>query len=212
MTDPSGILPQGASDAPATARNRDAILAVLKDHLPAEGAILEIASGTGQHAAYLAPHFAPRPWLPTDYDPQRFESIRAWTKAAETVQAPQVLDAQTNPWPVERGPAIRPAITSILCINMIHISPWTATLGLMAGAARVLAPGAVLYLYGPFKQGGRHTAPSNASFDDSLKARDPDWGVRDLEAVMDVAESQCFQHRATLEMPANNLSVVFERY
>jgi hypothetical protein len=195
-----------ALTAPAVARNRDPILAVLRDILPAAGTVLEIASGTGEHAVHFAaalPHLA---WQPSDPDAQARRSIAAHAAQAglANLLAPLELDASAPIWPIARADAV-------VSINMIHISPWRATQGLMAGAARLLAAGALLYLYGPYRQHGLHTAPSNAAFDASLRARDPEWGVRDLEAVVALAAEQGFALQRTVPMPANNLSVVFRR-
>ncbi len=192
--------------APATERNRAAILEVLRAVLPAEGRVLEVASGTGEHAAYFAPSLAPRLWRPSDPDPELRRSIAAHARlaACPTLEPPLDLDARDSAWPVTEAAAV-------VCINMIHIAPWAAAEGLVAGAGRLLGPGGVLYLYGPFKSGGRHTAPSNAAFDRSLRAQDPSWGVRDLEAVAQLAAAAGFGPAEAIEMPANNLSVVFRR-
>jgi SAM-dependent methyltransferase len=190
--------------APATARNREPILDVLRRHLPARGLVLEVASGTGEHTAFFAPHFPHLTWQPSDPDPAARESIAAWAAGLPNVRPPLDLDAAASIWPIERADAV-------LCINMVHISPWAAALGLLAGAARLLPSGGVLYLYGPYKQRGRHTAPSNAAFDDSLRARDPAWGVRDLDHVADAAREAGFGPPEVVSMPANNLSVMFRR-
>ena len=192
--------------SPAVARNRDPILAVLRRHLPAHGTVLEIASGTGEHAAYFAPQYPRLVWQPTDLDPEALASIEAHRAAADApnLRAPIALDVTAPAWPVTRADAI-------ISINMIHISPWAATQGLMAGAARVLAPGGVLYLYGPFKENGMHTAPSNAAFDASLRARDPEWGVRDVGDVRELADRHGFDFVERVVMPANNLSLTFRR-
>lgn len=199
--------------APATARNREPILAVLARWLPATGTVLEIASGTGEHAAFFAPRLAGAGlagagliWQPSDRDPSALASIAAWVAeaGAPNLRPPLRLDVREQPWPVEQAAAVFSA-------NMIHISPWDCCLGLMAGAGRILPPGGVLILYGPFRLGGRHTAPSNAAFDADLKARDPAWGVRDLEAVGAAAEAAGLDHLATEPMPANNLSVVWRK-
>ena len=199
----------GAADcrhAPASERNRGPILEILRALLPAEGRVLEVASGTGQHAAYFAPRLAPRLWQPSDPDPELRRSIAAHARqaACSTLEAPLDLDARSPVWPVTE-------VAAVVCINMIHIAPWAAAEGLVAGAGRLLAPGGPLYLYGPFRREGRHTAPSNAAFDQSLRARDPAWGVRDLEAVVELATATGFGPAEAIEMPANNLSVVFRR-
>ena len=192
--------------SPAVARNRDPILSVLRRHLPAQGTVLEIAAGTGEHAAYFAPHFPHLTWQPTDVDADALASIEAHRAAAKApnLRAPIALDVMAPAWPIERADAV-------LSINMIHISPWTAAQGLMTGAAKLLAAGGVLYLYGPFKENGAHTAPSNAAFDASLRARDPDWGVRDTGDVRDLADGHGFDFIERVAMPANNLSLVFRR-
>jgi len=200
--------------ASATDRNREPILAVLERMLaPRDGArgpdgdVLEIASGTGQHAVFFAARLSGLTFQPSDPDAERRASIAAWVAESRVgnVRAPLALDVTSETWPVERP------VVAILCINMIHISPWEATLGLMRGAARWLAAGAPLYLYGPFMREGRHTAPSNAAFDADLRARDSRWGVRNLETVRDVAREHGFALDAVVEMPTNNLSVVFRR-
>jgi SAM-dependent methyltransferase len=192
--------------SPAVARNRDPILAVLRRYLPAQGTVLEIAAGTGEHAAYFAPRFPRLAWQPTDVDPDALASIEAHRAAAnaENLRAPIALDVTAAAWPV-------PSADAVISINMIHISPWAAAQGLMAGAARLLPEGGVLYLYGPFKENGAHTAPSNAAFDASLKARDPEWGVRDVGDVRALADRYGFDFIERVAMPANNLSVVFRR-
>jgi len=194
----------GRRSAPATLRNREPILAVLRRVLPESGLVLEIASGTGEHAAFFAEALPGVRWQPSDPDPGALDSIAAWTEGLETVLPPLSLDAAADVWPVARARAI-------VCINMIHISPWAATEGLMRGAGRVLDPGAPLYLYGPYRRGGEHTAPSNAAFDADLRARNPGWGVRDLEAVIAEAGRNGLAFEELVEMPANNLSVVFRR-
>lgn len=190
--------------APAALRNREPIRDVLAAVLPPAGLALEIASGTGEHAAFLAGAFPGVVFQPSDPDARARASIAAWRAASglENLLAPLALDAAATTWPLERADAV-------LCVNMIHIAPWEAAIGLMRGAARLLAPSAPLYLYGPYRREGRHTAPSNESFDASLRARNPAWGVRDLEAVADLAAESGFGPPAVTEMPANNLSVVF---
>jgi len=194
--------------APATARNREPILRHLKQWLPnRKGAlILEIASGTGEHAVFFAPHFPQSVWQPTDMDPSAKASISAWIAetGVENVFAPLSLDVTDNRWPVDKA-------EGMLCINMIHISPWSATESLMKGAQRTLSDGGVLVTYGPYKRHGRHTAPSNEAFDASLKARNPDWGIRDLEAVAEEAEKNGMSCQEVVPMPANNFCVLFRK-
>ncbi|MEO0455982.1 MAG: DUF938 domain-containing protein [Cyanobacteria bacterium P01_A01_bin.114] len=203
--------------AAATDRNREPILTVLQRVLPPTGTVLEIASGTGQHAVFFAPRLAPRHWLPSD--PQRVlrESIAAWSAAepAANLAPPIALDAAEPRWPIEdqqtsHGVPKYPPINAIVNINMIHISPWEACLGLLAGAQRVLPSGGILYLYGPYQRNGQQTAPSNASFDEWLRSQNPAWGVRHLEEVTAAAEACQLRLQSVIEMPANNLSVVFE--
>jgi SAM-dependent methyltransferase len=188
--------------APATARNREPILEVLRRLLPPEGTVLEIASGTGEHAGFLAPHFPRLIWQPSDPDPGARASVAAWTAGIANVRPPLALDAASNRWPIAASDAV-------ICINMIHIAPWAATQGLLAGASRILPAGGLLYLYGPYKRDGQHTAPSNAAFDASLRARNPAWGVRDLEAVSALASNSGFGSPGITPMPANNLSLSF---
>jgi len=198
--------------APATERNREPILEVLATHLPPEGAVLEISSGTGQHAAHFAPALAPREWFPTELEPENLVSIAAWRERypSANLHPPQRLDVSAPYWWSEPRSSGQP-ITAIVNINMIHIAPWHCCEGLLQGAEHILATGGVLYLYGPFKRGGRHTAPSNAAFDSHLKNQDPTWGVRNLESVIELADHHNFNHLTTVEMPANNLSVLFSR-
>ncbi|MBW4510075.1 MAG: DUF938 domain-containing protein [Scytonematopsis contorta HA4267-MV1] len=200
--------------APATQRNREAILEVLLQVLPPTGTALEVASGTGEHAVFFAPHLLPRKWLPSDPNPTSRDSIAAWkdNSPSSNLFSPIEIDVRANVWPVEKDPSPQwSPITAIVNINMIHISPWSACLGLMAGANRILPPGGILYLYGPYKQSGKHTAPSNAAFDESLRAQNPEWGVRDLDDVIAAANKEDFSFLKTFQMPANNLSVVFKR-
>lgn len=194
---------------PATERNRGPILAVLERVLPPAGTVLEIASGSGEHAAFLAPRFPGLVWQPSDPEPACLASIAAWAETARTsnLRPPLALDVTAADW----GEAEEIPIAAILCINMIHISPWRAAEGLLAGAGRLLPAGAPLYLYGPFMRQGRHTAPSNAAFDQSLRAENPDWGVRNLETVAEAAAAAGLALDQVVEMPANNLSVVFRR-
>lgn len=206
--------------APATSRNREPILEVLKRVLPPTGTVLEVASGTGEHAVFFAPRLSPRKWLPSDPNPQLRASIAAWRtrNPASNLYPPLDLDVSAPIWPVEAGASPEwlnsdfntSPLVAVVNINMIHISPWSASLGLMAGAGRLLPPGGILYLYGPFKQGGEHTSPSNIAFDQALRVQNPDWGVRDLDDVVAAANSQHLTLLETYQMPANNLSVVFQ--
>jgi SAM-dependent methyltransferase len=197
--------PPGARTSPATARNRDPILEVLRPRLPAHGLVLEVASGAGEHAVHMARALPGLSWQPTDPDSAALDSIAAWRDAAglPNLLAPLKLDAAApESWPVEKADAM-------VCINMVHISPWAATEGLMAGAGRVLPPGGILYLYGPYREAGVETAPSNTAFDLDLKARNPAWGLRDLEAVSDLAARHGLRLDERIAMPADNLSLVF---
>jgi len=192
--------------APHVARNAGHIIDVLRGVLPDQGTVLEVASGSGEHALAFARAFPHLLWQPTDADAVALGSVEAWRTAqgAPNLLAPVHLDAAASAWPVEEAQAI-------LCINMVHISPWSATEGLMRGAGRLLASGGPLYLYGAYRQQGVETAPSNDAFDRSLKERNPDWGVRDLEDVVAEAERHGLVLEALVPMPANNLSVVFRR-
>jgi SAM-dependent methyltransferase len=178
----------------------------LRRVLPQGGTVVEIASGSGEHAVCFAAGLPHLTWQPSDFDPLALKSIAAHRASAElpNLKAPVELRAEAAAWPITRADAV-------VCINMIHIAPWAAAEGLVAGAGRVLSPGGILYLYGPFKENGRHTAPSNAAFDASLRARNPDWGVRDLADVTELAVRNGFELVETVAMPANNLSVVFRR-
>lgn len=192
--------------APAVARNRESILAALRDVLPASGTVLEVASGTGEHVVHFAAALPALTWQPSDPEPAYRRSIAAHARAAglANLRPPLDLDAASAPWPIRRTDAI-------LCINMIHIAPWAATLGLMEQAGRILAPGGPLFLYGAFRENGRHTTDSNAAFDADLQMRDPRWGVRDLEAVVRVAEDRGLRLDRRMALPANNLGLVFRR-
>lgn len=193
--------------APATVRNREPILEVLRRHLPQRGLVLEIASGTGEHIVHFARGLGPGlAFQPTDPDASARHSIDAWVAVSHVsnVRPAIALDAVGTEWTVTRADAV-------VCINMIHISPWSATVGLMRGAARVLPEGGVLYLYGPYLRKGQHTAPSNLQFDTQLRATDAAWGIRDLEEVVALAASQGFGEPTIVDMPANNLSVIFRR-
>ena len=197
--------------AAATQRNREPILAVLQRVLPSRGTVLEIASGTGEHGVFFAEQLTGLTFQPSDPDPAHRASIAAWIAAGgvANVRAPLALVTTIPDW--ETDPDIPRDLAAVLCINMIHIAPWEAALGLVRGAAALLGTGGVLYLYGPYKRGGEHTAASNAAFDRSLRAQDGTWGVRDLEAVVAAAGAQGFALAEVVQMPANNLSVVLKR-
>jgi len=200
--------------APATQRNREAILQVLLEVLPPTGTILEIASGTGEHAVYFAPKLKPRKWIPSDADASSRESISAWIEHhnSDNLYQPLDIDATEPIWNVEKE--ILSEISDIIAIaniNMIHISPWSATLGLMAAAGRILPSKGILYLYGPYKQAGKHTALSNADFDEYLQEQNPEWGVRNLEDVVEAASNHHLILQKIYQMPANNLSVIFQK-
>lgn len=193
-------------EAPAAARNREPILEVLRDRLPGRGLVLEVASGTGEHALHFAAALPGLVFQPSDPDPDARASIDAWVadSGLPNLRPALALDASGPNWPVA-------AADAVLCCNMIHISPWASAVGLVTGAGRILPPGGLLYLYGPYRRDGRHTAPSNEAFDADLKRRNPAWGVRDLEAVADLAVDAGFGGPEVVEMPANNLSVMFRR-
>lgn len=191
--------------APAAERNREPILAVLRQVVPASGRVLEIAAGTGQHAAYFAAALPSLTWQPTDIDPNSLASIAAWRDELElpNLEPPLELDVRTT-WPVAHADVV-------VCINMIHISPWQACIDLLRGAAAILPAGGVLFLYGPYRVRDRPTAPSNESFDAALRGRNPAWGLRWLHEVIDEAARCGLAFERSVDMPANNLSVVFRR-
>lgn len=193
--------------APAVQRNAEPLLAVLRDVLPARGAVLEVAAGTGQHAVYFARALPGLRWLPSDPDPGQRASIAGWRAAEgpENLAEPLHLDAADpdSPWPAP--------LDAVVCVNMLHISPWAATLGLLAGAGRALPVGGPLAIYGPFMRDGRHTADSNAAFDADLQRRNPAWGVRDLNDVAAAAAVHGLTLERVADMPANNLTLVLRR-
>lgn len=195
--------------APSAERNAGPILDVLRRVLPARGRVLEIASGTGQHVVAFAAAFPGICWRPSDPDPAARASIAAWTAHARVgnVGPPLALDVSAADWEAAAGGPF----DAVLAINMIHIAPWSAALGLFSGAARVLAPSGVLYLYGPYLSAGRPDAPGNLAFDRSLRSQNPDWGVRELPAVASAAETAGLALREAIEMPTNNLSLVLSR-
>jgi SAM-dependent methyltransferase len=198
-----------SSDAllsPSFLRNRDSILAVLTRVLPDRGTVLEIASCSGEHAIAFAAALPSLIWQPTDLDQVALRSIAAHRAAARlpNVRPPLQLDAAAASWPVEHADAV-------VVINMLHISPWRAAEGLMAGAGRVLRPGSVLYLYGPFRENGIRAAPSNAVFDESLRPRNAEWGVRDVADLVELARAHGLNLTERIRMAANNLSLIFRR-
>lgn len=195
--------------APSAGRNIPPILAVLRDALPARGRALEVASGTGQHVAAFAAAHPGIDWQPSDPTPESRDSIAAW--AAEAGQAniapPLALDMLHPAWEAQ----LDGGLDAMVCINMIHISPWAACEGLLRGAGALLAAGGLLYLYGPYRRDGAHTAASNEAFDASLRARDPQWGIRDMETVAAAADAQGLGWERTVDMPANNFSLLFRK-
>lgn len=204
--DTLNTLPDGAAASPAVARNTGPILEVLSAHLPARGRVLEVAAGSGEHAVAFARALPGLEWTPSDPSPEARTSIAAWAGAAAlpNLSAPLALDVlDDTTWPTE-------TVQAVVCINMIHISPWPATIGLMRLVGQtVIQPGGLLALYGPFREADVPLAPSNAAFDDSLKARNPDWGLRDLDAVVEAARTEGLRLTLRREMPANNLMLLF---
>jgi hypothetical protein len=209
--------------APAVQRNREPILALLQQVLPGQGVgqrvVLEVASGTGEHGAFFASQLPHHLWLPSDTAPEALASIHAWQayQHIPNFLPPLTLEVSQPDWPqvvqselAKRSLAEVP-LTAIVNINMIHISPWSVAMGLMAGAEALLPPSGILYLYGPYQRNGQHTAPSNEAFDALLRERNPAWGVRSLEAVVELAAQHRLHLRDMLSMPANNFSVIFER-
>lgn len=190
--------------APATERNREPIAAVLMEELPASGTVLEIASGTGEHALHFAPLLPGLLWQPSDYDEEALASIAAWRGEAglPNILPPLRIDASSSEWPISTADAI-------FCANMVHISPLAATEGLLAGAGRLLSGDAPLILYGPFIEADLVTVPSNLAFDESLKSRDPSWGLRELSWVDQLAEAAGLKRTRRIVMPANNLIVIY---
>ncbi len=204
MTGPS---PLAARTSPSTARNREPILAVLRSRLPTNGVVLEIAAGAGEHAVYNAAALPGLLWQPSDADAQALASIAAWREHAglANLLAPLRLDAaDPDGWPIARAEAV-------VAINMIHIAPWAAAQGLMIGAGRLLGPFGGLFVYGPFLERDIEAAPSNVAFDLDLKRRDPAWGLRSLEAVTALANTQGLDLAERIAMPANNLTLIFRK-
>jgi len=200
------MIAEARRSAPHVARNRGPILDALRQLLAKTGLVLEIASGTGEHAVFLARQLPALDWQPSDPDPVMRASIAAWAADARlsNLRPPLDLDATRPDWPIA-------AADAILCCNMIHIAPWAAAVGLIAEAARILPMGGPLILYGPFARGGRHTAPSNELFDAWLKARNAEWGVRDLDTVAETAAGHGLVLAEIADMPANNMVVAFRR-
>ncbi|HZP18907.1 MAG TPA: DUF938 domain-containing protein [Bauldia sp.] len=195
--------------SPAAARNSAPILAVLKRILPPNGVVLEIGCGTGEHAVHFAGAMPGLTWLPSDLDSDARASTASWTKFAGlgNILAPLDIDVCAQAWGVEQAAPF----DALVSLNMVHIAPWAASLGLFAGAGRLLRAGGLLFLYGAFMRDGGHTAPSNAAFDASLKARNPSWGVRDIADLERVGETSGLRLRETIPMPANNMSLVFSK-
>jgi SAM-dependent methyltransferase len=192
--------------APAAERNKEPILEILRDVLPTQGLVLEVASGSGQHAVHFAralPHLV---WQPSDADPGALASIRAYCEEAnlDNLRSPVPLDASAPSWPIERADAV-------VSINMIHIAPWTACLGLLEGSARILSPDAPLILYGPFVIDGDFIAPSNVEFDRRLRSENPSWGIREMREVERAGEASRFRLERVVARPANNQVVVLRR-
>lgn len=190
----------------ATDRNRDPILEVLRRILPARGLVLEIASGSGEHVVHFARALPGLTFQPSDPEAKALDSIAAWIahEGVGNVRAPALIDASSQAWPIA-------AADAILCINMVHISPWRATQGLFAHAGAMLPAGGPIYLYGPYRRRDVETAPSNEAFDVSLKSRNPEWGLRQVEDVAELAAAHGFGPAEIVEMPANNLSVIFRK-
>ena len=192
--------------APAATRNREPIAEVLAEWLPPNGLVLEVASGTGEHAVYFAERFPALEWQPSDIHPDALSSIRAWrgSSGLTNIREPVVVDAASPDWPLDSADAV-------LSINMVHISPWASALGLIEGAARLLAPGASLILYGPWLSNDAPTAPSNLEFDADLKRRNPDWGLRLVQDFAAAAECRGLRLVETRVMPANNMMLLLRR-
>ncbi len=209
MTHLTPITPQ---HTPAAERNREPILRALQQILPPQGLALEIASGTGQHVAHFAAGLPGWVWQPSDAQPDAFDSIRGWCAQAgvRQVKAPIQLNVMTSPWPCVDRP-FKPSFDAIFCANMLHIAPWATCAALMQGAARHLTPAGRLLVYGPFLEPGTPTSPGNQDFDQSLRQRDPSWGIRQLDDVAQEASRAGLRLHQRIEMPTNNLLLVFVR-
>ncbi len=191
---------------PAPERNKEPILAVLREVMTTKGLVLELASGTGQHAVFFAEALPHLEWQPTDLDAENLASLEAYVAdaALPNLRRPLRLDVLERPWPVENA-------TYVFAANLVHIAPWSVSEALFAGAGEVLVPGGALVTYGAYRIGGEHTSESNRAFDADLRARDPSWGVRDLEALEALAEQNGMELERRLAMPSNNFTLVFRR-
>lgn len=197
--------------APAVQKNQEPIREVLKEFLPASGTVLELASGSGEHIIHFAENLPDLTWLPSEIDPAALASIEAWRQYANfsNIHTPVTLDVTSNIWAL---PETTGELVGVLAINLIHIAPWEACEGLMRGSASRLPTNGILYLYGPYKRSGRHTAPSNHSFDKLLRRHDPEWGVRNLESVINCARNFDLALDQIVEMPSNNLSIILRNF
>jgi SAM-dependent methyltransferase len=206
--------PDGRLDGPAFHRNHEPIWSAMAEFMgSAQGDVLELGSGTGQHVTEFARRAPQLTWWPSDYNPKHLESIAAWCahSGLANLRSPQRIDLTDPDWTWQGDPGAGAELAAILCINVLHISPWRVSQNLMAGAGRYLQNGGRLFVYGPFKRGGAHTAPSNASFDASLRAENPDWGVRDVADLKAAAEQAGLTPADIVDMPANNLVLAFAR-
>lgn len=192
--------------APSAARNRDAILMTLSPYLPVSGSVLEVASGSGEHIVHFAAAHPLLTFQPSDPDPDGRASTDAWARHLRLTNVAPAME-------LDVAQSVHASVRAdvVICINMIHIAPWQAAIGLMRNAASVLQKGGILYLYGPYRRNGEHTSPSNAAFDTDLKSRNPAWGIRDLEAVATLARDHGFSVPNVEAMPANNFSLIFVR-
>jgi hypothetical protein len=204
--EPVDVFADGRLVSPSAERNKETIAKTLMRVLPAKGDVLEVSSGTGQHVLHFARAMPHLRWKPTDRDADCLTSIASWLAQTPTpnVNAPRYLDVHDEIWPVHD-------VAAVVCLNMIHIAPPSATEALLRGAGKVIARGGILFLYGPFRRNGRHTSASNEAFDALLKAENPEWGVRDVEDVADLAASVGLELEQTHDMPANNLAVIFRK-
>jgi SAM-dependent methyltransferase len=200
------VLAEGRIVSPSAERNKGPIAEILMRILPAQGEVLEVSSGTGQHVVHFAQAMPHIRWQPTERDADSLKSIASWVGQTPTpnVNAPLRLDVHDAIWPAHD-------VVAVVCINMIHIAPLSAAEALLRGAGNVIAPGGILFLYGPYRRQGRHTSSSNQAFDEWLKAQNPEWGVRNLEDVVHLASTVGLELEQTHDMPANNLAVVFRK-